>query len=303
MDEEIINGKAEEGKGLKRLWWFTGGGAILLLLIVSAVLWRVQAEGWDFSWPVLTGKPVAVVNGEEVSRAAFRERLAVSRGMLERQYGKGLYSGEEGKGILAELEADVLERMIQERLVGQEGKRLNICITDAQVRQEIEAVGKEVYGSPENFLASLKEEGISPEYLFGHIGNLLLRKEVDKAKLATAVSGGEPVGYWLAQARQEAKVDIYKTAGFSRAGGAASCCGSGGAAGGTGSEASQKGPAPDLKNEAAAAGLEAYRKSNPAAKDARAKVTDYGCHMQVDIEQAGKLVKSYIYQNGVMTAL
>lgn len=303
MDEGIINSKAEEGKGSKRLWWITGGGAILLLLIVSAVLWRAKEEGWDFSWAALTGKPVAVVNGEKVSRAAFRERLEVSRGMLERQYGKGLFSGEEGKGILAELEADVLERMIQERLVGQEAKRLNIAVTDAQVRQEIEAVGKEVYGSPENFLASLKEEGISPEYLFGHIGSLMLRKEVDKAKLATVVSSEAPLGYWLAQARQEAKIDIYMTAGFSRAGGAGSCCGSGGAADGGGSDASQKGPAPDLKSEAAAAGLAAYRKANPAVKDARAKVTDYGCHLQVDIEQAGKLVKSYIYQNGEVTAL
>jgi hypothetical protein len=302
MDEEIVGSKKEEGKSAKTRWLFVGIGGVVLLLIAGVGLWRGQAEGWDFSWAGLTGKPVAMVNGEEVSRVAFRERLEVSRGMLERQYGKGLFSGKQGRAVLAELETDVLERMIQERLVSQEAKRLNIDVTDAQVQQELEAIGKEVYGSLESFQASLKEEGISLEYLFGHIRTLLLRKEVDKANLATAVTSGSPLGSWLARARQEAKIEIYKTAGLTRgAGGTGSCCDLPGAA--NGSAAAGKGTAPELQNEAAAAALAAYRKANPDVKDAQAKVTDYGCHMQVDIEQAGRQLKSYIYQNGQVTVL
>jgi hypothetical protein len=301
MDEEIISSNKEERKNTKRRWWFAGAGGAVLLLIAGAVLWRAQAEGWDFSWAALTGTPVAVVNGEGISRDAFRERLGISQGMLERQYGRGLFSGEQGSAVLVELQSEVLERMIQERLVSQEAKRLNISVTDTQVKEELEAIGKEVYGSAENFQASLKEEGISPGYLFSHIRTLLLRKEVDKAR-AVATAGGVPSGYWLVQARQEAKVDIYKTAGLAQAaGGAGSCCDLPGAAGEN--EAGGKGQTADPKSQAAQAGLAAFQKANPGAKGAQARVTDYGCHMQVDIEQAGKLVKSYIYQNGEATAL
>ena len=55
---------------------------------------------------------------------------------------------------------------------------------------------------------------------------------------------------------------------------------------------------PELKEKASAAALDAYHKTNPAGKGVEAQVTDYGCHVQVDIEQDGKVVKSYAYQDG-----
>ena len=69
--------------------------------------------------------------------------------------------------------------------------------------------------------------------------------------------------------------------------------------GGCGGQQAAAGPLdPRLKSEASAAALAAYRKTNPAEKDVAAQVTDYGCHVQVDIEKGGKIVRSYIYQNG-----
>ena len=62
----------------------------------------------------------------------------------------------------------------------------------------------------------------------------------------------------------------------------------------------QGGSSPDsqAENQAKKAALEAYQKSNPAENGVTAKVTDYGCHMQVDIQKDGKVVKSYSYQGG-----
>ena len=57
-------------------------------------------------------------------------------------------------------------------------------------------------------------------------------------------------------------------------------------------------PGSQAENEAKKAALEAYQKSNPAENGVTAKVTDYGCHMQVDIQKEGKIVKSYSYQGG-----
>jgi hypothetical protein len=280
---------------------------MVLLLTAGALLWRAQAQGWDFSWAALTGQPVAVVNGEEISRAAFGERLAMTRGMLERQYGKGLFAGEEGQGLLAELGSDVLEKMIGERLVEQEARHRNLAVSDEQVRQTLDAIGKEVYGSPENMQASLREEGISPGYISGHIRNMLLRQAVEQAERAGVAGSSARPGFWLAQARQEAKITLNRAVGPSRAfaRGAGSCCGSAGAesAGGCGGGTAGSQAAPELEKAAAAAALAAFGNTNAGAKGLRTKVTDYGCHLQVDIEEGGKVVRSYNYQNGKVSEI
>lgn len=55
---------------------------------------------------------------------------------------------------------------------------------------------------------------------------------------------------------------------------------------------------PQTQSEAKKAGLEAYQKTNPSEKEVIAKVTNYGCHIQVDIQKEGRIVKSYTYQGG-----
>ena len=57
---------------------------------------------------------------------------------------------------------------------------------------------------------------------------------------------------------------------------------------------------PELKEKASAAALDAYHKTSPPGKNVTVQVNDYGCHIQVDIEQDGKIVKSYAYQDGAV---
>ena len=104
--------------------------------------------------------------------------------------------------------------------------------------------------------------------------------------------------------RREAKVTFNKTINPLQVSsqGRGSCCGSGGggsAGGGCGGKQASAGPLdPELKSKASAAAIEAYRETHPAEKGVGAQVTDYGCHIQVDIEKGGRVVWSYIYQNG-----
>jgi len=89
--------------------------------------------------------------------------------------------------------------------------------------------------------------------------------------------------------------------------GGGSCCGSGGGdgcggRGGGGCGGKQAGPLdPELESKAGAAALAEYRKNNPAVKDVEATVTDYGCHIQVDIEKGGRTIWSYSYLDGKVT--
>jgi hypothetical protein len=285
----------------RRRWkgrWFLAG-TVAILILAGTVYAYGEKNAWDFSWDALLGRPAAVVNGEPVSRSALKERLAISRRMLERQYGKELFTGDRGGALLAELERDVLEKMVRERLVVQEADRLKVTVGDERIRQELETIAGEIYGTWDKFQTSLKEDGISPAYIAAHVRNLLLFREVNKAR--TGDGSDQNGAGWLVQARQSAEVRLNLTAVPRQAssGGGGSCCGSSGGGGGCGGGRNSGGEvAPELKGKASAAALAKYRETNPAGADLQAEVTDYGCHVQVDIQREGRIVKSYTYQDG-----
>ena len=278
-------------------------GTVVILILAGAVYSYGGRNAWEVTWDALLGRPAAEVNGEPVTRSALRERTDVSRRMVERQYGKELFAGDRGRALLAELERDVLEKMVEERLVAQEARRLKITVDDERVRQELQTIAREIYGNWEKFQASLREDGISPEYLADHVRNLLIFREVNKAKAPPGVDPNRYAAPWLAQAKANADITIGKTAGPLPTAfwGAGSCCGSGGGCGtggGCGGNRASGVEDPELKEKAGAAALGEYRKTDPAGQGAEARVTDYGCHVQVDIEKNGRVVKSYAYQDG-----
>jgi len=305
------NVKRKSGKRL----WYSGIAAALLLLAGAGFLYA-EKQAWEFSWDALLGRPAAVVNGESISRSEARARLNVSRRMLEKEYGKGLFAGEQGRALLGRLESDVLEMMVEERLVAREADRLKIRVDDDRVQQElqkIQKIGGEIYGNGDKFQASLKEDGISREYLTNQVRNLLLRQEVKKAKSLPETDPDANFVAWLTQDRQIAKVTFNQTITTSPAfaQGGQSCCGSGGgggagavgSAGGCGTKQAPGALDPKLKSTASAAALAAYRGTHPAEQGLEAKVTDYGCHVQVDIEKGGKIVASYSFRDGKVSEI
>lgn len=290
------------------------GIVVVLLLLAGAGFLYAEKPSWVFSWDVVLGRPAAVVNGEAISREEARTRFNVSRRMLEKEYGKGLFVGEQGRALLGRLEGDVLEQMVEERLVAREAKRLQIKVGDDLVQQEIrriEKIGREIYGNDDNFQASLREDGISPEYLMKQVRNLLLLQEVKKAK---APPQSDPDAYfadWLTRDRQIAKVTFKQTISPSpvaaQAGSSCCCAGGGGgsaSAGGCGTKQAPGSLEPKVQSEASAAALDAYRTAHPAEQQGLvARVTDYGCHVQVDIEKVGKIVASYSYRDGKVSEI
>ncbi|MCK9365020.1 MAG: SurA N-terminal domain-containing protein [Syntrophales bacterium] len=310
---EVLCPECKEGvrrKSGRRLWY--SGIAVVLLLLAGAGFLYAEKQAWEFSWDVVLGRPAAVVNGESISRSEARSKLNVSRLMLEKEYGKGLFAGEQGRALLGRLERDVLEKMVEERLVAREASRLKIKVGDDLVQQEIkriEKIGREIYGNDDNFQASLKEDGISQEYLVGQVRNLLLFQEVKKAKAPPQADSEAYFAEWLTQDRKAAKVAFNQTVppAPSLAQGEESCCGAGGGSsagvGGCGTKQAPGALDPKLQSTASVAALDAYRGTHPAEQGLEAKVTDYGCHVQVDIEKGGKIVASYSYRDGKVSEI
>ena len=89
--------------------------------------------------------------------------------------------------------------------MAQEARRLNIKVGDDRVKKEIQEIGRDIYGNWENFQASLREDGISPEYLSAHVRNLLLRQEVKKVKAPAGVDPDESFSAWLDPGQADGK--------------------------------------------------------------------------------------------------
>jgi peptidyl-prolyl cis-trans isomerase SurA len=215
-----------------KIWLFAIIFSTLLLVLAGLLLWSGNGCTLNFSWDDLTGKPAAVINGETVSRKELRTRSDVARRMIERQSGD-IFTGEIGQERLASLKRQVLDRILEERLVAQEARRMGIGITDVMVEDELKRIGKEINGAGENIQTMLKSQGIDSGDLQNHIRQVLTFQALAKAKIAQADKGIQPEAYlanWLGQVKKTAKVVVYDTssavAGTPARGGG--CCATGG---------------------------------------------------------------------------
>jgi hypothetical protein len=288
-------------KKTRGLWIFSILFSIALLFLAGLMVWQGGLGSWDFSLDSLWGKPAAVINGESIPRNEFHSRLMRIKKAAERQYGKNTFAGERGEALLGALAQEVLDGMVEERLIAQEARKLRIEISKERVEDEVQRIAKDFLGAGEEFQNRPREEGFSLEELRNHIRTLLLYKTLREAKTPPGADPEVFFSVWMNQTRQKAHLILYDPGigekGHSFCGGG--ICGPGKASGGTNS-ASRKGGSENsqAENEAKKTALEAFQKSNPAADGVTARVTNYGCHMQVDIQKDGKVVRSYSYQRG-----
>ena len=135
-----------------------------VLLFLTGLMVRHGGLGdWGFSLAALWGKPAAVINGESIPRDEFKARMMSVKSAIERQYGKNTFTGERGEALLGSLAQEVLDGMLEERLVAQEARKLKIEIRQDRVEEEVQRISKEMYGTWEKFQNRLREDGISPE--------------------------------------------------------------------------------------------------------------------------------------------
>lgn len=96
---------------------------------------------------------VATVNGEEITRAQLDKRLAK---MVEVYKSQGLdFTTEQGKGMKKALERQLLDGMVEEKLLLQEAKKQGVLPSDSDIKAKVEETKKK-FDSEEKFLSALK---------------------------------------------------------------------------------------------------------------------------------------------------
>lgn len=242
---------------------------------------------------VLTGgiesKLVGRVNGEEMTRKEFSKRVDQAKRFYEYRYGQGLFEGEPGKENLYRLKADILDEMTTEKILLQEAKSAGYTSApEEEITKHLEMIKKQSGLSEVDFikrigpLEDLKEE-LRRRWIISQF--------IEKAVLKGDEANGELLlGQWLTKTKAKARIETYEklepvyTA-------KASCCSSG--CGGGRAQPLD----PKIEQEAKAKGLEYYEKKTQK-NGADAKVTNFGCHIQVDIIEDGKVALSLTYRDG-----
>ena len=236
-------------------------------------------------------KLIGKVNGEGITRKEFSKRLERVKRFYELRYGQNLFQGEEGKENLNRIKTDILDEMTTEKILLQEAKSAGYSSApDEEIVKQVEAIKKK-YGLSDDDLK--QKMGGSIEDLKEELRKgWVISQFLEKAVLKGDQQNSELIfAQWLTRAKTKAKIETYeKLQPVSTA--KASCCSSGCGGGGRARPLD-----PKIEKEAKAKGLEYYEKKTQK-KGASARVTNFGCHIQVDIIEDGKVVVSLTYKQG-----
>jgi len=276
------------------------------LLLLPVLLLAAGAGYYKF---ILPNGIAAVVNGEEITLAEL-DSLVRPDGMVS----------EVSAETLGQMRYAALSELITERIALQEAKKAGVRVSDEEMQTAIQDM---------RAASGLDEKGFAARIddLYGSMGafrkglerRLAIRKFIEGTVTAGASGPADAnmrLNQWLKDSTEKATVRVSLTEQLPATG--CGCCG------GKGAGAAKPGCDPtkgakqgcDPKG-GPAAGANQVSNQGKAAQDAalaywrkqngdrpvETKVTDYGCHVQVDIVSNNKIAKSLRYQNGAITEM
>jgi hypothetical protein len=287
----------------RRSYWY----ALLLVPVLLAAL------GVGYYLFLLPNGVAAVVNGEEIMLAELDAAAGVSG---------------DGPGVPAErlnaLRYEALSDLITERIACQEARKAGVSVSAEEVQAAVGSMRSASGLDEQGFKARVNERyGGMDAFRKGMERRLAIRKFIDQKVTAGASDPADAsmrLNQWLRNATAKASVRVSLSEELSPSGSGCGCCskdpaaqGSGPANGqakpgcgqgkGCGTQAGPAAGSPQAKaqaEEARAAAL-AYWKERNGSGPVEMKVTDFGCHVQVDIVANSKIAKSLRYQNGTIT--
>ncbi len=113
-----------------------------------------------------TKKPVAVVNGVEISADDFRKTVATYKESISKMYGDELWNQEVKGGVKYkdEMKKAILQQMIQEQVIYQEAKKEKLEAKSEEVDKQFKQL-KESISKDKEYEKFLKDNDIDDEFL------------------------------------------------------------------------------------------------------------------------------------------
>jgi len=154
--------------------------------------------------PIKGGSTAAIVNGVKISTAEVDQKFEVYKKMSG-QGGKMDSSSPAGKAAMAEMRVQILNTLIQEKILVTEAEREKITVSQQEIADRIAAIKKGLNLSDKDFEGFLINHGMS-------LDNFEKRMEKDALIAKLIAKGTQEKGLtkdaWLNELNVRAKVEI-----------------------------------------------------------------------------------------------
>lgn len=188
----------EEKRGSKNIYAIL---AVFLVVVGGAALLMYSGL---LPNPVKGGSTAAIVNGEKISTAEVDRKLEVYKKMYG-QSGKLDSSSPEGKATLADMRRQILQTLIQDKVLVTEAVKEKITVSPQEIAERIAAIKKGMKLSDKDFEDFLKNHAMS-------IANFEKRIEKEFLIARLIAKGAQEKGLtkdaWVNELNARAKVEI-----------------------------------------------------------------------------------------------
>ena len=285
-----LNALAEGPRKTWRSYWY----ALLLIPVLIA------AAGMGYYKFMLPNGVAAVVNGEEITIAeldAVMQSVRSGKDVPEEELGRMRYSA--------------LSDLITERIACQEARKAGVRVSSDELDDAIARMRSAAGLDEKNFDAQVNAlYGGRDNFRKGMERRLIIRKFIDEriaAGITDPTIAGFRVNQWLQGISSTATVRVSLEEQMQRSPGRACCgrTGTGSAKHGCDPKAGAPagGKQPSSRITAARNAATGYWSQMHGSGPVETKVTDFGCHIQVDIMGNNRIARSLRYQNGTITEM
>lgn len=168
-------------------------GGLALLLFTGLV-----------SNPFKDGSTAALVNGEKILLEDVDRKLEIYK-KIYGQSGQGDFSSPEGKAALTDMKRQILDNMIQEKILLTEAKKEKIAVSPQEINDKIAVIKKRMNISDKDFEGFLKSHAMSLSNFEKRVEKEVLITKI----IAKAQEKGLSGEAWLKELNARAKVEIF----------------------------------------------------------------------------------------------
>jgi foldase protein PrsA len=168
--------------------WVLGGGVLgvfVAFLIVMAI--GIYGYKWEDKFTKSVASvvpyPAAVVNGSWVTYDKYLDQLLILK-KYQNEFKKVDFKTEEGKKILGQVEKDAMDRLVEDKIIASQAKKMKVSVDPKEVNEQYDALIKS-NGGPESFANILKQYyGLTPEQYKKQVYETRLFKQKVSEKFA-----------------------------------------------------------------------------------------------------------------------
>ncbi len=166
-----------------------GSQGVVAQVILGVVILTFAVSGVSSYFNRSADQSVAVVNGEEISRASFEQAFQSERARQEQQFGEMFAQLAANPEYMTKLRESVLDRLIDDTLIKQQALKLDITIGDQFLMDSIRKMPEfQVDGvfNNERYLALLRQNNFTANQFRD-----LLREQYTRMQLSAGVASSE----------------------------------------------------------------------------------------------------------------